>query len=99
MRKELELTNAEKDETKAQADKITEQINAVEEELTALYALKDQKREEYWKKRYDFKMQQNKIEHINWMQRQKDKVVQNEAYKQEREEERKQAIKNLPHPY
>ena len=26
-------------------------------------------------------------------------MIQNEAYKQEREEERKEAIKNLPHPY
>ena len=37
--------------------------------------------------------------HIEWMQRQKDKVLQNVAFKQEREEERKEAIKNMAHPY
>lgn len=37
--------------------------------------------------------------HIEWMQRQKDKVVQNQSYKLEREEERQEAIKSLPHPY
>ena len=99
IRKDLEQTNAEKDETRAAADKISEQITAVDEELTALYAKKDAKREEYWKGRYDFKEQREKILHIEWMQRQKDKVLNHEAYKQEREEERKEAIKSLPHPY
>jgi len=42
----------------------------------------------YWKARYDFKEQRNTIDHIEWMQRQKDKVIQNEEYKMEREEER-----------
>jgi hypothetical protein len=33
------------------------------------------------------------------MQRQKDKVMQNEFYKKEREDEKKAAISSLPHPY
>lgn len=99
IRKELEQTNAEKDETRAAADKVSEQIEAVDTELTELYAKKDEKRELYWKARYDFKEQRNTIDHIEWMQRQKDKVIQNEEYKMEREEERQDAIKSLPHPY
>ena len=67
IRKDLEQTNAEKDETRAAADKISEQITAVDEELTALYGKKDAKREEYWKGRYDFKEQREKIMHIEWM--------------------------------
>jgi len=99
IRKELEQTNAEKDESRANADKVSEQIEAVDEELSALYAKKDEKREAYWKARYDFKEQRETIMHIEWMQRQKDKVVQNASFKAEREEERMEAIKSLPHPY
>lgn len=36
---------------------------------------------------------------IEWMQRQKDKILLNQEYKLERENERKNAIKSLPHPY
>ena len=44
-------------------------------------------------------MQRQEIEHIEWMQRQKDKIIQQAALKQEREDARKAAIKSLPHPY
>lgn len=56
-------------------------------------------REAYWKGRYDFKKQREEIMHIEWMQRQKDKVVNADAIKKEREEERQAAIKAMPHPY
>ena len=36
-------------------DAIQKQIEAVDEELNSLYAKKDEKREAYWKGRYDFK--------------------------------------------
>jgi len=39
------------------------------------------------------------IQHIQWMQRQKDKVLNHAAYKQEREEEKQAVISSLPHPY
>lgn len=99
IRKELEQTNAEKDVTRAELDKLQEQVEKVEEDLTALYAKKDEKREAYWKGRYDYKQQRNEIEHIEWQQRQKDKVVMFQASKQEREQEREDAIKSMPHPY
>jgi len=67
IRKELEQTNAEKDETRAAADKVSEQIDAVDAELTELYSKKDEKRELYWKARYDFKEQRNTMDHIEWM--------------------------------
>jgi len=39
------------------------------------------------------------IQHIQWMQRQKDKVLNHAAYKAEREEEKQAVISSLPHPY
>jgi len=75
------------------------QITAVEEELNALYKKKDEMREAYWKGRFDFKKQDQEIQHIQWMQRQKDRVVQHKAYAKEREDEKKALIGSLPHPY
>jgi len=55
IRKELEQTDAEKDTTRAALDAIQVKIEKVDEELKALYAQKDEKREAYWKGRFDFK--------------------------------------------
>ena len=99
IRKDLEQTNAEKDESREAANKISEQIEAIEEEIGKLYAAKDEKRETYWKGRYDFKEQREQIMHIEWQQRQKDRVIERSAYQAERAEERNEAIKSLPHPF
>ena len=61
IRKELEQTNAEKDETREQVEGFNKQITGIEEELNALYKKKDDLREAYWKGRYDFKMQDQEI--------------------------------------
>lgn len=55
IRKELETTNAEKDVTRGQLDAIQKLIEVIDEELNQLYAKKDEKREAYWKGRFDFK--------------------------------------------
>lgn len=99
IREAMAQTDSEKSETFAQLDALQKQIEGVDEELTALYAVKDEKREAYWKSRYDFKVQREEITHIEWMQRQMDKVLQHAALKHERTEERKAAISSLPHPY
>ena len=53
IREAMAQTDSEKSETFAQLDAIQKQIEGVDEELTALYAAKDEKREAYWKARYD----------------------------------------------
>ena len=53
IREAMAQTDSEKSETFAQLDAIQKQIEGVDEELTALYASKDEKREAYWKARYD----------------------------------------------
>ena len=44
-------------------------------------------------------MQRDLVAHIEWMHRQKERVGQREAERQEIVAEREQTIKNLPHPY
>ena len=57
IRKELEQTNAEKDETREQVEVFNAQISSIDEELNDLYKKKDEVRELYWKGRYDHKIQ------------------------------------------
>ena len=45
------------------------------------------------------KQQREEISHIEWMERQKQKVLYLEAEKSVLQEERDLRIKNLPHPY
>lgn len=85
IRKDLEMTNQEKDEMRSQLDGLQKKIDDVKKEIDEVYKKKDEIHSAYWKARYDCKKQEMEISHIRWMQRQKDKVVQNEQYKKERE--------------
>lgn len=98
-RKEMEAQKEAKSDIKDQADLISKDINKTSEELDALYKKKSERKEQYWHDRYDFAVQKNKIDHIEWMQRQKDRAIQHEKEKKEIIEAREQAIKELPHPY
>jgi hypothetical protein len=44
-----------------------------------LFEAKDKKREDYWHARYDFEIQKEEIAHIEWMQKQKDRVINRSA--------------------
>jgi hypothetical protein len=57
------------------------------------------KREEYWKARYDFEIQKEEIQHIEWMQREKQRVISRESEQKQIAEERENYIKTLSHPY
>lgn len=72
----MEVIREAQTDVKEEADNVTKQIEKIEDELTAIFAAKDEKREAYWKARYDFKMQRNQIDHIEWMQRQKERSTQ-----------------------
>jgi len=99
IRKEIEIMREGQTDVKEQADAVSKQIDKIEEDLTAVFAAKDEKREAYWKARHDHKLQRDHVAHIEWMQRQKDKAVQREAEREEVAAERDSALKDLPHPF
>lgn len=51
----MEVINADRNDVREAADNVTKQIEKIEEELSVIFAAKDEKREAYWKARYDFK--------------------------------------------
>lgn len=64
LRKEMEAMKEGQNDVKSQADKVTELINKVSADITASFALKDSTREEYYKARYNYEEQRDKIHHI-----------------------------------
>ena len=99
IRKELEVVNQEKTETKEELDRLQEKITKIDEQITELYSQKDQRREEYWKGRYDHKVQRDQIAHIEWMTNQKARALEALEEKEKLKQEHQSAISNLPHPY
>lgn len=78
LRKEMETIKENQQETKGEADKISKEIDKLTQDVSDLFEQKDTKREEYWHARYDFEMQREEILHIEWMTKQKERVLNRE---------------------
>lgn len=75
IRKQMEVVKDDKSDIKYQADKITKEIEAHDEEITKHFNMKREQSDEYYKNKYDFEVQREEINHIQWMIMQKEKVV------------------------
>lgn len=82
-----------------EADKVSKQIDKLTQDLSDLFDKKDQRREEYWHARFDYEIQREEISHIEWMHKQKERVLARKVESKAIEEERENYIKSLPHPY
>lgn len=99
LRAEMETIKEQQQDTRGEADKITIEIDKISEDLSKLFEKKDEVREVYWKARFDFEVQKEEIMYIEWMMRQKDRVVNREQENKQIVEDRENLIKDLPHPY
>lgn len=95
----METIKENQQETKGESDKISKEIDRLTQDISDLFEQKDNKRELYWKARYDFEMQREEILHIEWMTKQKERVINRENEQKQYQEERENYIKSLPHPY
>lgn len=99
LRKEMESIRETQQDVKGEADKVSKDIDKLSQDLSDLFEQKDVKREEYWKARFDFEIQKEEIAHIEWMHRQKERVLNRESEQKQLVEERENFIKSLPHPF
>lgn len=99
LRKEMETIKENQQDVKGEADKVSKDIDKLTQDLSNLFDKKDQRREDYWHARYDYEIQREEIVHIEWMQKQKERVINRTAEAKQLEEERENYIKSLPHPY
>ena len=77
----MEVIKEGQNDVKTQGDKVTSQITTCQADITNAFAQKDKVRDNYFKSRYDFEVQRDLISHINWLQSQKDRIVEREANK------------------
>ena len=68
IRKQVESIKDDKSGIKDQADKITKDIETLDEEITKLYNHKRELTDEFYKNKYDFEVQRDLINHLQWMQ-------------------------------
>ena len=99
LRDEMEASKQEKADLKQDLDKLQGDIDVIQNEINSLYDEKRKCHENYWKDRYFHKKQKEEIMHIEWMIKQKARVVEMDNEKKEIDKERQAQIQNMPHPY
>jgi septal ring factor EnvC (AmiA/AmiB activator) len=75
LRKQMETITEGKTETNKQLDAFNDKIAKVNAEITALFKKKDEQREAHFKERYDYEVQRELIQHINWIKDQKEAII------------------------
>lgn len=97
-RQKMEEIREEQTDVKDQVEKINEVINAKNAEINVCFEEKQKEHDAHWKACYEAKVQQQLIRHIEWLQRQKDRILNREQEKLAAVEERENMIKNLSNP-
>lgn len=57
-----------------------------------MYDKKDETREAFYKAKYEYDLEKAEIGQIEWMMKEKQRIIDQEEYKQRKIEERKQAL-------
>ena len=64
-----------------------------------MYTKKDEVREQYYKDKLEYEIENDQIRHAEWISNQKQRLIEKEEYKKKRIEERKKALEDRPNPY
>ena len=99
VKKEMEEAKEQRLDIKSQLDKYEEDIQKVKEDLQTLYDKKNLIREEYFQTKLEFELERDEIYQQEWIVKQKQRILDNEKYRLEKIESRKQALLDRPHPY
>jgi len=84
---------------KEKLDKFEVEIAKIKEQVNELFQKKNDLREDYYKDKLAFETEKDEINQIEWMAREKQKIIDREENKKKRIEERKQMLKDRPNPY
>jgi len=74
-------------------------ITLLKADLQKVFDLKDATREEHFKNRYEFQIEQDEVRYAERIAREKQRLVDAEKLKQERINAKKQALADRPNPY
>ena len=99
VRKEIEEAKEQRQDIKQQLDKFEADIVKIKEDLEKLYAQKNTVKEEYYKNKLEFETEKDEIYNLEWMAKEKQRILDFETEKVRRIEVRKQALLDRPNPY
>lgn len=86
-------------EKKTELDALEEKIKTIREEIKTVEVRKDEAREEYYKKKYEYEIQKANVMHIDRMHKRKNDLIKYDQEKKLKEEEKKAERDALPNPH
>lgn len=99
VRKELDEAKDKREDIKQQLDKFDADITKLKEDLQGHYTKKDELREEFFKARWEFEIENDLVRHNEWILREKERIKERDNAKQARIEARKQQLADRPNPF
>lgn len=91
--KELKETNKEV------FDQLEAEIQEIKEKIGTIIAKKNEERENYYKLKYEYEVEQQEVRQIEFIQKRKEKLLKDKEYQEKRAEEERLKRSLLPNPY
>ena len=85
----MEGAKEQRSDIKTLLDKHEEDIQKVKEDLQKFYDKKNQMREDYFQLKMEFELERDEVYHAEWVAREKQKLIDNQKFRQEKIEARK----------
>lgn len=87
------------EEKKADLQQLEDKIQAIKDQITAINSRKDEAREEFYKKKYEYECQKTHINHIELLYRRKNDLIKKEEERKRIEEEKKAEREGMVNPF
>jgi chromosome segregation ATPase len=99
LRKQLNDDQDQRDDVKDKLTKFDDDITLLKADLQKVFDLKDATREEHFKNRYEYQIEQDEIKYAERIAREKQRLIDAEKLKQERIAAQKKTLADRPNPY
>lgn len=86
-------------EKKADLDLLEEKVQKVKAQIKEIEIRKDEAREEYYRRKYEYECQRSQITHVDRLHRRKNDLIKAEEEKKKQEEEKRAQRESMPNPY
>lgn len=86
-------------EKKVELDALEEKVQKVKAEIKEIEIQKDEARELYYKKKYEYECQKSQVQHIDRLHKRKNDLIKAEEERKKHEEEKRAERDAMPNPY
>lgn len=99
VKQEDSVQREQRSDVKQQLDKFQADIDKIKEQIQELQDKKYETKEAYYKEKYEYDLERAEISQIEWMAKEKQRIIDQEQYKQKKIEERKQSLADRDNPF